>query len=294
MPYFFVTLLIFSSMEVVSKPLMPFVDPFQLTFHRFLVGLIFLFLFLVARGRCHDLIRIGRHDMLLLAFLGFLNTFFAMSMLQAAVKNSTAATAATVICANPLFVYLFSLVTGDESFSWRRIAGIVAGMIGIALVMFDQGLRFDVGVLYALAAAAAFALYTLLNKPVARRIGSLPVNIVSFSFGILLSAVYLLVTGVGVLPPLEVTNEPARLAAFLYLGVVVSGIGYVTFVKTIRALTPVAASVIFIVKPALATLFAVMFLGERLSALFWPGLLFVVLGGLLILRNAPSQKVDTH
>ena len=293
MPYFFITLPIFSSMEVISKPLMPFVDPFQLTFHRFLVGLVFLLIFLVARGGSRDLMRIGRHDMLLLALLGFLNTFFAMSMLQAAVKHSTAATAATVICANPLFVYLFSLVTGSESFSWRRVGGIIAGVTGIVLIMFDRGLRMDAGVLYALVAAVAFALYTFLSKPLAHRMGSLPVNIVSFSFGVLLSAAYLLTTGVGVFPPLEVVKEPARLAAFLYLGVVVSGIGYVTFVKTIRVLTPVAASVIFIMKPALATLFAVLLLEEQLSLLFWPGLLLIMAGGSLILRKLPSQKVDT-
>lgn len=293
MPYFFVTLLVFSSMEVVSKPLMPFCDPLQLTFHRFLIGWIFLLIFLVARGRSRELTHIARRDILLLAFLGFLNTFFAMSMLQTAVKYSTAATAATVICANPVFVYLFSLIAGNGSFSWRRAAGIVAGVIGIVLVMFDRGLRLDTGVLYALAAAAAFALYTLLNKPLAHRIGSLPVNIVSFFFGLLLSAAYLLVTGGDLRPPVEMIDAPVRLASFLYLGIVVSGIGYITFVKTIRLLTPIAASVIFIMKPAIATFLAVLFLGERLSVLFWPGLIFIGVAGLLILEWPPSQKVDT-
>lgn len=293
MLYFLITLVLFSSMEVVSKPLMPFCDPIQLTFHRFLIGLFFLLAFLVARRRTRDLLRIERKDLARLAFLGALNVFFAMSLLQLAVKYSTAATAATVICANPLFVYLFSIIAGSEPFSWRRAAGIAAGIIGIVLVMFDRGLRIDIGVLYALAAAAAFALYTLLNKPLVHRVGSLPVNIVSFSFGLILLAVFLLVTGIGVLSPAEVTTDPARLAAFLYLGGAVSGVGYLTFVRTIRALTPVAASVIFIIKPAFATLLAVLFLGERLSALFWPGLIFIMLGGLLILRRRPSQKVDT-
>ena len=72
MIYFLVTLVIFSSMEVVSKPLMPFIDPFQLTFHRFFIGLVFLFLFLVARRRLHELTCITRRDIATLAFLGFL------------------------------------------------------------------------------------------------------------------------------------------------------------------------------------------------------------------------------
>ncbi|HOW52616.1 MAG TPA: EamA family transporter [bacterium] len=290
MIYFLVTLVIFSSMEVVSKPLMPFIDPFQLTFHRFFIGLVFLFLFLVARRRLHELTCITRRDIATLAFLGFLNTFFAMSMLQIAVKYSTAATAATLICSNPVFVYLFSLIAKNEEFSWRRAGGIVAGVGGIVLVMFDRGLSFDIGALYALIASASFALYTIVNKKVVHRIGSMPVNIVSFSFGLALSTLFLLIMGIGLLPPVEITGDPARLTAFIYLGVVVSGIGYITFVKTIRQLGPLAASVVFVVKPALATLLAVLLLGEQLSPLFWPGLFLIITGGSLILKRAAVQK----
>jgi drug/metabolite transporter (DMT)-like permease len=290
MLYFLVTLFIFSSMEVVSKPLMPFIDPFQLTFHRFLIGLLFLFGFLVARRRLHELTCITRRDIATLAFLGFLNTFFAMSMLQIAVKYSTAATAATLICSNPVFVYLFSLIAKNEEFSWRRTGGIAAGVGGIVLVMFDRGLSFDVGALYALIASASFALYTIVNKKVVHRIGSMPVNIVSFSFGLAVSAFFLLAMGIGLMPPADITGDPARLTAFIYLGVVVSGIGYITFVKTIRQLGPLAASVVFVVKPALATLLAVLLLGERLSPLFWPGLFLIITSGSLILKRAAVQK----
>ncbi len=290
MLYFLVTLLIFSSMEVVSKPLMPFIDPFQLTFLRFLGGLLFLFLFLAARRRLPELARITRRDLATLAFLGFLNTFFAMSLLQLAVKHSSAATAATLIGSNPVFVYLFSLLMRLEAFSWRRAGGIVAGVGGIVLVMFDRGLSLDIGALYALLAAASFALYTILNKKVVHRIGSLPVNIVSFSFGLAVSALFLLATGIGFLPPAAVTGDTARLAILVYLGVVVSGVGYITFVKTIRQKGPVAASIIFVMKPALATLLAVLLLGEPPAPLFWPGLFLIITGGYLVLRTDVAQK----
>ena len=41
MLYFILTLLIFASLEVVSKPLMPYIDPFALTFWRFFMGFVF-------------------------------------------------------------------------------------------------------------------------------------------------------------------------------------------------------------------------------------------------------------
>jgi len=284
-PYFFVTLFLFSSMEVVSKPLMGIVDPFQLTCHRFGIGLLFLLAVLGARGRLRELGAMSRRDAGALALLGVLNTFLAMSLLQLAVRKGNAATAATIVSTNPLFVYLFALIAGEERFSWRRIAGIVAGLAGIALTMVGCDFCIDAGALAALGAALLFALYTLFNKPISRRVPPLAANIVSFAAGLVASAAFLVVSDIGLLPPREVFVTPALFLAFLYLGAAVTGIGYLTFLTTIGRLGPFAASVMFLLKPLLATALALVFLGERLPPLFWPGLVLVTVGSVLILRR---------
>ncbi len=282
---FFVTLLLFSSMEVASKPLMGTVDPFQLTFHRFCIGFLFLLVVLVVQGKLRELFVIARRDLISLSLLGVLNTFLAMSLLQLAVREGNAATAATIVSTNPLFVYLFALVTREESFSWRRIVGIVIGLGGIALTMVGCDFCLNIGAFYALGAAILFAIYTLFNKPIGQRVPPIPANVVSFLAGLVVSAIFLLVSGTGLLPPHAVFASMSLLFPFFYVGVAVTGIGYFTFLSTVKDLGPFAASVMFLLKPLLATGLALVFLGEELSPLFLPGLVLVTGGSALILRR---------
>ncbi len=69
MPFFLLTLVLFSSMEAVSKPLMGIVDPFQLTFHRFLTGLFFLVFVLAMQRKIGDLFSLRRRDLAVLVLL---------------------------------------------------------------------------------------------------------------------------------------------------------------------------------------------------------------------------------
>ncbi len=292
MLYFFVTLVLFGSMEVASKPLMGTVDPFQLTFHRFCIGLLFLLTVLSVQGKLRDLGKIGRRDLVSLALLGVLNTFLAMSLLQLAVREGNAATAATIVSANPLFVYLFALVAKMEPFSWRRVIGIVAGLGGIGLTMVGCDFCLNVGALYALGAAILFAIYTLFNRPVMQRVPPIAANVVSFLAGSFVSALFLSVSDIDFLPPRAVFSSMALWLPFFYLGVAVTGVGYFTFLSTVKRLGPLAASVMFLLKPLFATGLALVFLGEQLPLFFWPGLVLVTGGSALILRRHSPQRAD--
>lgn len=278
-------------MEVVSRPLMQIFDPFTLTFYRFVVGFIFLFLMLLIRGEKKDLFSLTLKTILVLALLGFLNTFFSMSMLQLAVKHANAATAAVIFCSNPLFVFLFSVLSRQESFHQVKAAGLAAGIGGIAFVSGGGGMVLGGGVLYALSASISFALYTVLNKRVLKGVKPLTVNVVSFFFGLIFTAIYMSFAGIGAALPQSLFSDVSALFSFIYLGVVISGIGYITFINTIKDLGPVAASIIFLLKPVIATFLAVIFLGEQLHGLFFPGIVLIAAGsGLIVVIRRREAK----
>jgi drug/metabolite transporter (DMT)-like permease len=278
-------------MEVVSKPLMRVVDPFTLTFFRFLVGFFVLFLILYFKGQLKDLLNLNRWKVGSLFFLGFINAFFSMSMLQMAVKNGSAATAAVVFCSNPLFVFLFSIILREESFTVKRFAGFLLGISGIAFVMSEKGLTFNSGAVYALAASMAFAGYTVLGKKTLRSTPPLTVNVVSFFFGIVANAVFLILSGRGFDGGRELVESKEVFFSFLYLAVVVSALGYITFINTIKKYSAVSASIIFLLKPAVATFFALIFLGESLHLSFYTGLFLVIAGSGLIVSVSLKRTV---
>ncbi len=272
---FIVTLLLFASMEVVSKPLMGSVDPLVLTLWRFICGILVLGCLLAFQRKK---VRLGHSSVIMLAVMGILNTFLSMSLLQLAVKNTSAARAATVFCSNPVFVVLFASLLKWETLTRKRVLGLLLGVAGLIIVTGMHTLTIDTGTIYALLASISFALYILVSRKASLKIDPVTVNVVSFGFGIAALAVYLLIKGVDVSPaPLF-----KELPSFLLLGIGVSGLGYITFIRTIRRIGAGNASTIFLLKPAVATVLAILILGETITFQFGTGLVLTGLGSYLV------------
>ncbi len=79
-----------------------------------------------------------------------------------------------------------------------------------------------------------------------------------------------------------------ELPVFLFMGIGVSGMGYIAFMRTIKRLGAGNASTIFLLKPAVTTLLAVLLLGERVTLHFGTGLLLAGAGSWLV--TAPAAR----
>jgi len=281
---FILTLLFFASMEVASKPLMGIVDPLTLTFWRFVCGFGVILIFAVAAGKIGELKRISRNNFLILLLAGFLNTFFSMYMLQLAVLHGAAGTAALIFCSNPLLVYLIQIVRKEERGSVLTFSALIIALLGLIIIMLDN-LTFSGAFVYALLASLSFALFTVINKKASGQVHPLNMNLVSFACGLLCTVLFQLLIGKNLLPPAVLLENMKNLSLFLYLGIGVSGLGYITFIRTIRRYSATSASVIFLLKPVLAALFALLVLAEKPGMFFGIGLLLVFTGSFLLLKG---------
>ncbi len=287
---FIITILLFSSMEAVSKPLMSYIDPFSLTFARFTLGFIVLFVFSFFTRDLRTLRNIPLRTVGLLAAAGFLNTFFSMTMLQKAVESGTASMAALVFCTNPVFVYLIQLTMKKEKPTFLTTAGLVIALSGITLVIARNGVSFNIGAIYALAAAIAFAIFTLLNKKITKTVSAVNSNVVAFLFGIFFSFVFVSFTGKSLVFT-SLFNDKLRLLAFLYLGIIVSGYCYITFLRTIKKFSPLSASVVFLLKPGVASIISFILLRETPTLFFIIGLMLIFTGSIFILWEKQAHTV---
>jgi drug/metabolite transporter (DMT)-like permease len=291
--YFIITLIFFSSIEVVSKDLMNYLGPFEMTFIRFMIGLLGIFAYSLFTGDFKDLKKLGYKDYRSYAVLGFINIFFSMTMLQYAIKYGEPAVVALIISSNPIFVYIISLSMKHEILSGRKVAGFILGILGLSVVLIkDLGsIRFETGALFALAGAVSFAYFTILNRDAVARNKPMIVNIGSFSFGLIYILIYFLISGsVDVSPVLF--DSGIRTIKILYLGIFVTGISYITFLTAIKKMGPVASSLIFMFKPAVAALLAVLLLSQTVTLNFFIGLILSALGSYLILKNKPSNQTE--
>jgi len=257
------------------------VDPLVLTLWRFVLGTVVLGVVMLARGKT---VSLSRRSVLLLALMGVLNTFLSMSLLQMAVKNTSAARAATIFCSNPILVVLLASVLRWEKLTGRRIAGLSLGFTGLVLVTGAHRLTLDPGTVYALLASLTFALYILVGRKASLDTDAVAVNVVSFTFGIAVLFLWLMFSGTDISPgPLF-----EHLPSFIFVGAGVSGLGYIAFIATIRKMGAGNASTIFLLKPAVATILAIVLIKEPVSPQFLAGLTLSGAGSWLV-TSSKSQ-----
>ncbi|MGB4754674.1 MAG: EamA family transporter [Fervidobacterium sp.] len=263
--YLLFTLIAFSSIEVSSKPLMGTVDPFFMTAFRFLVGGLVLMFFVDKQ--------IETKDLLPLTLIGALNGILSMTSLQLSVAHSNASTAATLVASNPIFVSLFALLILKEKHTIRRYIGIALGFVG--LIVFSLGMISGdswLGIFYGVVAAVTFGLYTVLMGKYMKKYTPVSVTAYSTLISSLIYIAILALSGHFYVPSIGISEW----GILIYLGVVVTGLAYLTYFKVIELIGTAQSSRVFFLKPIVATLFAVILLGESLSVAKIVGMLIVL------------------
>jgi len=265
-----ITILMFSTLEVVTSTLNGLINPLQLTFLRFLIGGVVLLPLVIKKKE-----KLRAKDLLFFLALGILNILISMGSLQLSISMGKASTAAILISSNPIFVLLFSSILLKEKVTFNRIICILLGIAGITLIIYKGNVGGDTAVSLTLAiiASLTFGLYTVLGKLKSEGINSITMICLSSIFGSLMYVPILLWRGI----PLFNIPQGAFLK-ILYLGVFLSGIAYVTYMEALRILSASKGAMVFFLKPVIASMLAVVFLGESMSFKTAAGTLLVLAG----------------
>jgi len=265
-----ITILIFSTLEVVSSTLKGLIDPLQLTFLRFLIGGAVLLPLVIKKRE-----KMQAKDLLFFLALGILNILISMGSLQLSINMGKASTAAILISSNPIFVLLFSSILLKENVTFERIICILLGVVGIMLIIYKGNVGGDtaVSLVLAIVASLTFGLYTVLGKLKSEGISSITMICLSSIFGSLLYVPILLWKGI----PLFYIPQ-GTFFKILYLGVFLSGIAYITYMEALRILSASKGAMVFFLKPVVASMLAAVFLDESLSLKTIAGTLLVLAG----------------
>jgi len=282
--YCLITIIFFSTYEVVGKFISPYVSPSAITSIRFFIGGIALLPFALNQKRKFN-ISLNFKDFLIISFPGFLNVTVSMLFLQLSVHYGKAALAAMLVSTNPLFVAIFAFFILKEKTSYKKIIGLIIGLIGMTMVVFNEKGIFDntenisLGVIYGMAASVVFALYTVFSKKYIFRYKTLLFNSLSFIVGSLLLA---FLSFVFRKPFIFVVNSTSIIGT-LYLSLVITGFAYILFFEGLKNIPTVHGSMFFYFKPLIAAFLAYIFLNETLHWTQFLGFL-IVIGGLNLER----------
>ncbi len=170
---------------------------------------------------------------------------------------------ALVVAASPAFIAIIGRMFGVERLNRRAVIGVLASVVGIALVVIgstrDEGESSLFGLMLVLCGSLAWAFYTVLLKPHTERVAGLQLSAVTMVGG----AVPLLAVA---WPAIARTYWPALpllgWAAVLYSAVFALVVAYFFWYRGVKIIGPTRTAMYSNLQPVVAVLVAWAMLGE--------------------------------
>jgi len=288
--YVFISTMMFSTMEVVLKLAANHLDAFQLTLVRFAIGGLFLLPFAIIEIRRNHTV-ISLKDFLYLSAMGILCICISMVIFQIGVEHSKASSAAVIFCINPMFTLLFAHFITDEKLNRKKVLSLVFGLLGIVFManpfQMEQG-NTVLGLLGIIGAALTFGLYSAMGKRTIARIRGITQTCITFLVGTIVMAVFTVISGRPIVAGITTDN----ILMVLYVGVMITGCGYIFYFKAMEASDAATASIVFFLKPVVAPVIAVIALREAIHLNGIIGIVLILVGSYINLRGSGRKSKD--
>lgn len=285
--YVVITALLFSTMEVACKVAGNNLDPFQLTFLRFVIGGFVLLPFGIKEIKSKD-IRLDHKDILKLLGVGTIGIPISMVLFQIGIMNCNASSVSVMFSINPLFTMVCAHFLTSEKITKERMIALTIGIIGLIFIIRPWDIQEGNSVFGAaciLLAAVTFGVYTVTGKIVSQKIGLVAQASISFLLGAAVLLMVILIVGRPVFD--GVTDN---LPIIFYTGIFITGLGYYTYFKSIRLSDATTGSFAFFLKPAIAPVIAVIVLKETILWNTLAGIVIILIASYLNIRFQSKRK----
>lgn len=278
--YVFVAALLFSSMEVAIKLTGGVFHPVQLNFIRFLVAALILFpLSRRELKQVHYTLR-GK-DYIHFAFTGFLCIVVSMTFYTLSVSFLDAHVAGILFCSNTFFSMILAHFFTSEKISRRTFYSVLLSFVGFLILVNPFHFKGSfLGVVIISISALTFSLYALVGKVL---YGDKPFKaptITSYSFFFGVAELFILIAlshtkgaakllsamGLDLFVDIPILKGIAgdNLLILLYICIFVTGIGFASHFFAVEKNPVSISSLVFAVKPVLASIMASIFLGDQI------------------------------
>lgn len=277
----------------VAKFALETVPPSTLAFMRFFIGGFFL---AILPTREHKE-RLNSKDWKDLFVVGSLGLAISNALLNLGLQMTTSTKTAIAASLEPIFTIIFAALMLKEVLQRKTLIATTVSIAGAAMLLLDNksisqlineltssgGFLGDILVVLSILTTA---LYSILMKPVAQRIGAIRATSVSFFIGAaLLSPIAVL--ELSQLWPISFTRE--SLIAIMFLGVICNAVCYLIWNIILRHTDAGVMAVTLYAQPVGGVLVGWLWLGESLSTtgLIGAGLIFA---GIWLLPGEPPDK----
>jgi drug/metabolite transporter (DMT)-like permease len=282
--------LLSAGVYIAAKAVTTEMPPWALCFWRVLIAA--LILLPVTCRHWSAMIGLIRQRWLSLLIIGSLGLSITQGLIYMGLNYTTAINAGLIIALMPVMTMVLARFLLNEPVgTWQFIGSIIA-FIGMAIIVAHGDLsaflrlNLNVGELFVVGAAIAFALYTVLLRRAKYELRGLPLLVILLGAGVLAALPFY----AWELTRDERTTLNAKgLLALIYTAGPGGALMYYLFNLSVQALGASRAGVFLYLQTVFVAILAYFLLGERLLSYHLIGAFFILVGVLLVMLLKPSR-----
>jgi drug/metabolite transporter (DMT)-like permease len=232
--------------------------------------------------------RLTRRDLVALTVIGVANNALYLGLNFIGMQSVSAGLTALIASANPVLTALLSTVLLSEHMTWRKAAGLVLGVGGVAFIVESRisgGAESVTGIACVVAALMSLVAGTILFKRLQPKGGLWIGNgVQNLAGGLAVVPFAFMFESIG-----EIVPSWRLAGALAFLTLLVSVVGYPLWSYLLTTSDATAASSYHFLMPPLGLMFGWLLLGERVTLADLIGVGPVVLGIYLITRPSAAK-----
>lgn len=218
--------------------------------------------------------------------LGVLNILLPFGFITYSITNLNASIGAILNATTPLFTIIVSSIWQKEQLNYKKIIGIVVGLLGLTILVGWMPLDLTPGVILSivlsLSASLSYAVGAVYTRKYLKHTEPLKTATGMMSAAAVLVMPLLASSPAAAFPGVEIA------AAVFVLGVFCTALGYSIYFKLLNKVGATNVSVVTMLVPVFSLLWGLLFLHEPITPAIIVGLLFI-LGSLKIIL-IPKHK----
>jgi drug/metabolite transporter (DMT)-like permease len=251
---------------IAAKLSSPFIPAFTLTFLRFSIAT--LVLYIIIKIRKQKLHKLTKNDIPVFIVTGLVGMFGYHVLFFSAIKYTTAINSSIIGASNPIITAILSIIFLKDKINVKRVLGMILSFTGVFLTLTNASLdvmkvfSFNRGDILMLFAVIMWASYSVFSKWVMPRYSPMTLTFYSFLFCTI------------ILIPFVVYEMPWKLVgtipyysyiSVVYMSIFPSVIGYLVQQMSIKQIGPSKTSIFINLVPVFSIILSVLILRETLN-----------------------------
>lgn len=275
--YIALCIILWSLIPTLAKFAQSGLDHHQYLFYSSIISFLSLFIVSLFQKNLKEIFIYSKKIFLVLFALGFLDFIYYL-LLYFGYKHANGLEVLVIQYMWPIFIVFLSLVILKEDFTKKKLISIILGFLGVSLVITKGDFtsldfsQIDV-LLIVMLRAIAFALFSVLSKVV--KVDATNAVMIYFFSAILYSIITVSTYSSFIMP------SSKDWISIIINGAFINGISYLFWIKGLQMFDASKVAPYLFITPILSAFFLILFFDEEILMVYFVGLFFVILSGLV-------------